>query len=63
MLILRVYKYLKSEIVNILYVQGPNFTGQAKPKSRKEQLKMWWYIYVFVKLVELQAKNSSFYCM
>lgn len=36
MLILRVYKYLKSEIVNILYVQGPNFTGQAKPTAVKK---------------------------
>lgn len=36
MLILWVYKYLKSEIVNIPYIQGPNFTGQAKPTALKK---------------------------
>lgn len=49
MLILWVYKYFKSETV----IQGPNFTGQAKPTALKKSLKMWWCTYVFVKLVEL----------
>ena len=48
MLILWVYKYLKSEVVYTPYIQGPNFTGQAKLTALNISLKMtyiglpWW---------------------